>query len=98
VSAVPPEARAEGVAALLREVNSRLAELYVHLDESGECVFLCECGDRRCGAGVELTIDEYAGVRANPRRYTVVTGHELTCAARVVETGARYTVLETSRP
>jgi predicted NBD/HSP70 family sugar kinase len=98
VSAVPPDTAAEGVAALLREVNSRLAELYVHLDEHGECVFLCECGDRGCGVGVELTIDEYAVVRANPRRYAVVTGHELTRAARVVETGARYTVLEAARP
>lgn len=89
---------AEGIASLLREVNSRLAELYLHVDERGEYVFLCECGDRRCGAELQLTIDEYAYVRAHPRRFAVVTGHEVMCAARVVESGDRYTVVETAGP
>ena len=88
--------RAARIESLFREVNSRLAELYLHLDGGGEYVFLCECGDGRCGGGLQLTIDEYARVRAHPRRFAIVPGHEVTGDQRVVETGERYVVIETA--
>ena len=89
-----PERRNARIESLFREVNSRLAELYLHLDESDEYVFLCECSDGRCGGGLNLTIDEYAQIRAHPRRFAIVPGHTLTSAWRVVQTGDRYSVVE----
>lgn len=38
--------------------------------------FLCECGNERCLARVELTPAAYEAVRAHPARFFVVPGHE----------------------
>jgi hypothetical protein len=88
--------RAAQIESLFREVNSRLAELYLHLDGGDEHAFLCECGDGRCGVGLQLTIDEYARIRAHPRWFAVAPGHQLAGDQRVVESGERYAVVETA--
>jgi hypothetical protein len=57
--------------------------------------FLCECGDERCFARVELTPAAYEAVRAHPARFFVVPGHEdLTAGEVVVERHDRYTLVE----
>jgi hypothetical protein len=57
--------------------------------------FLCECGDERCFARVELTPAAYEAVRAHPARFFVVPGHEdLPAGEVVVERHDRYTLVE----
>jgi hypothetical protein len=43
---------------------------------------------------VALTLDEYAAVRARPRVFAVVPGHERLDVERVVEEGRGYFVVE----
>ena len=60
-------------------IEDRAAELAFHL-ESDFVPFICECGDPRCTELIRLTLDEYEEVRANPRWFACMPGHE-----RVVE-------------
>src|SRR5438270_6445411 len=39
--------------------------------------FACECGQLGCNQLVELTIVEYESVRAGPRRFLMVEGHQI---------------------
>src|SRR3954471_12985014 len=57
-------------------------------------LFFCECGRRRGRDHVHLTIGEYQAVRADPRRFIVVPGHELLAAETVVERHDQYFVVE----
>lgn len=57
--------------------------------------FLCECGDPRCFQRVELSAEEYEGVRSHPARFLVAPGHEdLTAGEVVVEERGQWTVVE----
>jgi hypothetical protein len=82
------------IEALFRELNSRLAELYLHLDDTADGVFHCECSDTECATELELTMEQYARIRAHPRQFAVVPGHERVSVERVVETAVGYTVVE----
>jgi len=62
--------------------------------ESDAVGFRCECAQLGCNLLVNLTLVEYEGVRANPRRFLVVPGHELSSIESVVETQAGYVVVE----
>ena len=62
----------------------------------GLLTFVCECGRLRCTRLIELTRAEYEGIRANPRRFAVVEGHEILEAEEIVERHERYIVVEKS--
>ena len=83
---------------LFREVNEHVEgtaqEFYVHGDTPQ--AFICECADSSCVDRVALTLDEYEEVRANPRRFFVVPGHEVAEAERVVAERRGYNVIEKS--
>jgi hypothetical protein len=55
--------------------------------------YLCECEDERCLELVLLSREEYEAVRANPRRFVMVPGHQEADDA-VVQEEARFTVIE----
>ncbi|HJP65948.1 MAG TPA: hypothetical protein VKA30_06570 [Actinomycetota bacterium] len=38
--------------------------------------YLCECGDQRCTAPIQLTRAEYEAVRAYPTRFALALDHE----------------------
>jgi hypothetical protein len=60
--------------ALFREVNERIEE--VSGEAPGEYVeFICECGNRDCTDQVELTREEYEGLRADSVQFAVKPGH-----------------------
>jgi predicted ThiF/HesA family dinucleotide-utilizing enzyme len=63
-------------------------------DASGLLTFLCECGRLGCNKLMQLTRAEYEGVRADPRRFAVIDGHEIREVEDVVERTERYTVVE----
>jgi len=62
---------------LFRQVNERLkdvAEATGVFDSGPE--FVCECADESCTARIRLSLGEYERLRADPRRFVVLTGHE----------------------
>jgi hypothetical protein len=64
---------------LVREVNERIydvaARLLVQSDTPNVVGFVCECGDLSCRAQVEMTLAEYAALRAQPGRVAVAAAH-----------------------
>jgi hypothetical protein len=65
-------------------------------DDSGLLSFVCECGRLNCTRLIQLTRDEYEGIRENPRRFAIVDGHEILEAEEIVERHDRYLVVEKS--
>jgi hypothetical protein len=61
---------------------------------SGLMRFVCECGRLRCTELIELTREEYEGIRRDPRRFAIVEGHEILEAEEIVERHDRYLVVE----
>jgi hypothetical protein len=76
--------------AVFREVNERIREVTII---PAETQFLCECADPSCTAPVSMTLSAYEGVRANPRHFLVVPGHELLEVEDVVEEHEAFTVV-----
>jgi predicted ThiF/HesA family dinucleotide-utilizing enzyme len=60
----------------------------------GLLTFLCECGRLGCNKLIELTRAEYESLRANPRRFALIDGHEMPEVEDVVAHNARYNVVE----
>ena len=78
--------------ALFREVNERIREITMPSD--GDAEFLCECGDDSCTRPIRLTIEEYEQVRADPRHFAIVPGHEIVEVERVISQNERFAVVE----
>jgi hypothetical protein len=77
--------------AAFRKVNEGMQ---VGQDPAGLLTFICECGRLGCTQMIELTRAEYEAVRANPRRFALLAGHEMVEVETVVETHERYIVVE----
>ena len=61
-----------------REINERLeADLKRLPDDGAPVQYVCECGRADCAQLVSLVRDDYERVRADPRTFVVVPGHEL---------------------
>jgi hypothetical protein len=57
--------------------------------------FLCECADASCTKIIQLTLAEYEDVRAGPRRFAVVPGHEVGVVdEHVISQNDRFTTVE----
>lgn len=63
-------------------------------DQRGLLAFLCECGRLGCNKLIELTRAEYENVRADPRRFALVDGHEMPEVEVVVDRTERYILVE----
>jgi hypothetical protein len=81
---------------LFREVNERIEEVGEGLDGEPHSVvmFVCECGKTDCLDKIELSRAQYEAVRANPKHFAVLPGHEDTRIARVVEQHQSFFVAE----
>ena len=53
--------------------------------QAGPLTFICECGDESCMDAIELTPEEYAGVRGDGRCFVIKPGHENEVEAVVAE-------------
>ena len=81
--------------ALFRQVNERLkdvSELLGTADSGPE--FVCECADEGCTERIRLSLGQYEQLRANPRCFVVVPGHERAELERVVADRGGYCVVE----
>lgn len=86
------EERAARNEALFRQVNEEVAGLGQGSGSGGS--FVCECSDASCIERIQVALDDYEAVRANPRRFILKPGHEHVELERVVERRDGYLVVE----
>ncbi len=61
----------------------------------GESIpFLCECMDDTCLARVDLTLEEYEGIRTHENRFVIVPDHPTLPGERIVEENGSYQIVE----
>ena len=54
----------------------------------------CECARLGCNRLIELSVHEYEEIRANPRRFVLIPGHEFPDIETVVESRGGYIIVE----
>ncbi|HET6869653.1 MAG TPA: hypothetical protein VFH80_27315 [Solirubrobacteraceae bacterium] len=86
--------RAAANEATIRDVNEGIERGQWPGEEDNPVGFRCECARLGCNRLVELTVREYEEIRANPRRFVVVPGHELPDVETVVEARRGYIIVE----
>lgn len=81
-----------------RSANERLERKAAeHRFETRQRVpFICECADTDCSEIVMLSLEEYEHIRAHPRWFLLVAGHEDAeeCHERIVDAEQGYAVVE----
>jgi hypothetical protein len=78
---------------IFREVNERLREPADGVPD-GKTDYLCECSDVQCAQKIELKLFEYESVRARPKSFFIVPGHERLEVERVVDELKTYMIVE----
>lgn len=86
--------RAAANEATIRDVNEGIERGQWPGEEDTPVGFRCECARLGCNRLVELTVHEYEEIRANPRRFVVVPGHEFPDVEIVVEARRGYLIVE----
>jgi hypothetical protein len=79
---------------LLREVNEAIQRGLSPGNDGQVVRFRCECAQLDCNQAGPLTAREYESVRANPRRFVVVAGHDRVDVEVVVDRLSGYVVVE----
>jgi hypothetical protein len=92
------EAREERLAnneIIFRTVNEGIQQLgFSHHGSNDDYEFICECAATGCLDKIELTPREYEHIRANGKHFLVVPGHENVEVEFIVETFAKYVIVE----
>lgn len=88
------ERRVAGNEALFREANDAIERGLWPGEQHPVVRFRCECARLDCSTAVEVSLDEYERVRSNPRRFVMVSGHELPEFDAVVERRPGYLIVE----
>jgi hypothetical protein len=86
--------RAAANEATIRDVNEGIERGQWPGEEDTPVGFRCECARLGCNQLVELTVRAYEEVRANPRRFVVVPGHEFDDVETVIESRPGYIIVE----
>ncbi len=79
---------------MFRDVNEGILRGQWPGDPEAPIGFRCECARLGCNVLVALTLPQYEAVRADPRRFVIVSGHELPEIEVVVERHGEYSVVE----
>jgi hypothetical protein len=79
---------------LFREVNERINRIQEDFGQAHAFEIVCECGAQGCLERITLTHDAYTKLRANPRTFAIVPGHESEDVETVVERHEAYHVVE----
>lgn len=82
--------------ATFRDSNERIEAAAEQYGLRGPLPFICECADPTCVEIIRLTPAAYEELRANPRWFAVVAGHDEVAGphTRVVEEREGYVVVE----
>ncbi len=86
--------RAAANEATIRDVNEGIERGQWPGEEDTPVGFRCECARLGCNQLVELTVREYEEIRANPRRFVVIPGHEFPDVETLVESRGGYVIVE----
>ncbi len=79
---------------LYREVNEGIVRGQWPGEADSPVGFRCECARLGCNMLVKLTLAEYERVRANPRRFLMVPGHQMPAVEQAVSEARNYIVVE----
>jgi hypothetical protein len=79
---------------VFREINEAIERGQWPGDEAHEVGFRCECARLGCNRMLELPVSAYEKVRAHPRRFIIVPGHQVPDIETVVEEFSGYAVVE----
>jgi hypothetical protein len=79
---------------VFRDVNERIADGRWPGEADAAVAFRCECGSLRCNQLLEVTLAVYERVRADPRHFLLLPGHEIPGVEVVIGGGDGYTVVE----
>ena len=79
---------------VFRDVNEGIVRGQWPGDPEAPIGFRCECARLGCNLLVELTLAQYEAVRADPRRFVIVHGHEVPDVEVVIERHGEYSVVE----
>jgi hypothetical protein len=80
--------------AVFRDVNEGIERGQWPGDEHKRVGFRCECARLGCNLLVQLTLADYERVRAHPRHFVMIPGHELPEVETVVERADEYVIVE----
>jgi hypothetical protein len=70
---------------VFRRVNEGIERSRWPGEDDGPVGFRCECARLGCNRLVSLTTADYERVRSHPRRFFMLTGHQMPDVERVVE-------------
>jgi hypothetical protein len=92
---VPQSVRVARNESAFRAVNERIREVADRFAVGGELQqFVCECSWMGCSEPIQLTLAEYAAVRAEESRFAVAQEHHRPEFEHVVSRTERYWVVE----
>jgi hypothetical protein len=97
----PQAARLAKNEAMFRRVNEAIEALSRESDETIEwspISFVCECGALECARVIDVQRAAYEAVRAQPKQFIVVPGHERVDVEAVIERRDDYLVVEKREP
>ena len=82
--------------ATFREANERISAAAGSYGVDMAIPFICECSDPACSRIVRLRLEQYEEVRADPRHFLNMPGHEVASqgAAVVVAERDGYSIVE----
>jgi hypothetical protein len=86
--------RAAANEATIRDVNEGIERGQWPGEEDSPVGFRCECARLGCNRLVELTVREYEEIRAHPKRFVVVPGHESPEIESVIDVRPGYVIVE----
>ena len=86
--------RAAANQATIRDINEGIERGQWPREEDSPVGIRCECARLGCNRPIELSVHEYEKIRANPRRFVLLPGHELPGSDTVIETRPGYIIVE----
>jgi hypothetical protein len=80
---------------IFRQVNEQIESLNQSFgSDIPSMTAICECADGDCTERLQVRVAEYERVRADPRRYIVVSGHVLPEFETIIDSRGGYDVIE----
>ena len=85
--------------AAFREANERIEGMNLALSQiSDKIMIVCECGNPECVEQIELSLEEYEEIRADPTYFAVVAGHGDPSVDTVIAEHEEYSVVRKDDP
>jgi hypothetical protein len=79
---------------VFREVNEGIVRGQWPGEPDSPVGFRCECARLGCNVLLALSVSEYERVRADPRWFVLLAGHQLPEVERVVQERGQYVIVE----